>query len=154
LWAIAEVPEQQAAHVRVGQSVDIEVPALGNARLTGKLIAISDTVNPDTRTVRVRTEVDNHDRHLKPAMLATMLITGVPVNKLAVPASAVVRENNTDHVFVQIGPEQFRLTAVTLGAETGGVREVKQGLKEGEVVVGDGAFHLNNERKRKELEGG
>ena len=154
LWAIAEVPEQQAAHVRVGQTVDIEVPALDHARLSAKLIAISDTVNPDTRTVRVRTEVDNRDRRLKPAMLATMLIAGVPVSKLAVPASAVVRENNADHVFVQIGAEQFRLTAVTLGAEAGGLREVKQGLKEGEVIVGDGAFHLNNERKRKELEGG
>lgn len=157
LWAVAEVPEQQAALVSVGQAVNIEVPALGGEPLTGKLINISDTVNPDTRTVRVRTELANPGHRLKPAMLATMLITSKPVPKLAVPATAVVRENNVDHLFVQVAPNQFRLTAVTLGAESHSgealLRPVLGGVKEGAVVVVDGAFHLNNERKRKELEG-
>lgn len=157
LWAVAEVPEQQAGLVSVGQTVNIEVPALAGEPLTGKLINISDTVNPDTRTVRVRTELANPGHRLKPAMLATMLITSKPVPKLAVPATAVVRENNVDHLFVQVAPNQFRLTAVTLGAESHSgealLRPVLGGVKEGAVVVVDGAFHLNNERKRKELEG-
>ena len=73
--------------------------------------------------------------------------------QIIVPAAAVVREDNNEFVFVQIAPSQYRLTPVVLGAETGGVRPVQSGLKEGEVVVVEGAFHLNNERKRKELEG-
>ncbi len=157
LWAVAEVPEQQAALVSVGQSVNIEVPALGEQLLTGKLINISDTVNPETRTVRVRTELANPGQRLKPAMLATMLITSKPVARLAVPAAAIVRENNGDHLFVQVAPNQFRLTAVTLGSESRrgeqAWRPVLGGLKEGALVVVEGAFHLNNERKRKELEG-
>ncbi len=151
VWVTAEVPEQQAALVRAGQHVYSEVPALG-ARLTGKLIYVADTVNPETRTVTVRSRVNNAERQLKPAMLATMLIQAAPAQRIVVPAEAVVRENNADHVFVEIAPRTFRLTPVRLGPESGGQRPVLDGLKAGEPIVATGAFHLNNERKRKELE--
>ena len=151
VWVTAEVPEQQAALVRTGQAVDIEVPALG-ARLTGKLIYVADTVNPETRTVTVRSRVDNAGRQLKPAMLATMLIQAAAVERIVVPAEAVVREDNADHVFVETAPRSYRLTPVRLGPEGGGQRPVLDGLKAGERIVVAGAFHLNTERKRKELE--
>ncbi|HMZ77886.1 MAG TPA: efflux RND transporter periplasmic adaptor subunit [Rhodocyclaceae bacterium] len=151
VWVTAEVPEQQAALVKSGQSVEIEVPALG-ARLTGKLIYVADTVNPDTRTVTVRSAVDNRARQLKPAMLATMLIQAAPAERLVVPAQAVVRDANTDNVFVEIAPQRFRLTPVRLGPEADGRRAVLEGLKAEQRILVAGAFHLNNERKRKELE--
>ncbi|MGE5491770.1 MAG: efflux RND transporter periplasmic adaptor subunit [Actinomycetota bacterium] len=153
VWAVAQVPEQQVSQVKVGQSVSIEVPALDNEKLLGKLISVGQTVNPETRTVLVRTELDNADGRLKPAMLASMLIEAKPVERLVVPAAAVVRENDEDHVFVAVGDGSFRLTKVTLAPETGGRRPVISGLKPGDNVVVEGAFHLNNERKRKELEG-
>lgn len=153
VWAVAQVPEQQVSQVRVGQSVTIEVPALDNEKLLGKLISVGQTVNPETRTVLVRTELDNSHGRLKPAMLASMLIEARPVERLVVPAAAVVRENDEDHVFVAVGDGSFRLTKVTLAPEHKGLRPVLSGLKAGETVVVDGAFHLNNERKRKELEG-
>ena len=153
LWAVAQVPEQQMAQVRVGQSVSIEVPALGNEKLVGKLIYVAQTIDPDTRTVLVRTALDNRDGRLKPAMLATMLITAPTVERLVVPASAVVRENDEDHVFVAEGERHFRLVRVKLGPEQGGKRVVLSGIKAGERIVTEGAFHLNNERNRKEMEG-
>ena len=151
VWVTAEVPEQQAALVKSGQSVDIEVPALG-VRLTGKLIYVADTVNPETRTVTVRSAVANANRQLKPAMLATMLIQAAPVERLVVPAQAVVRDADADNVFVEIGPQQFRLTPVRLGPDVDGRRPVLSGLKPEQRILVSGAFHLNNERKRKELE--
>lgn len=153
VWAVAQVPEQQISQVKVGQSVSIEVPALDNEKLLGKLISVGQTVNPETRTVLVRTELDNADGRLKPAMLASMLIEAKPVERLVVPAAAVVRENDEDHVFVALGDGSFRLTKVSLAQEREGRRPVLSGLKAGETVVVEGAFHLNNERKRKELEG-
>ena len=153
LWAVAQVPEQQVGLVKSGQAVSIEVPALGNEKLTGKLIYVGQTIDPETRTVLVRTELDNRDGRLKPAMLASMLIEAKPVERLVVPASAVVRQNDEDHVFVAEGEGVFRLLKVKLGAEQGGVRAVSGGLKGGEKLVVDGAFHLNNERNRKEMEG-
>ena len=153
LWAVAQVPEQQVALVRTGQSVSIEVPALGNEKLVGKLIFVGQTIDPETRTVLVRTELDNRDGRLKPAMLASMLIEAKPLERLVVPAAAVVRENDEDHVFVHEGEKEFRLVKVKLGAEHDGYRAVQTGLKGGERIVVEGAFHLNNERNRKEMEG-
>lgn len=151
VWVEAEVPEQQAAAVRPGQNIQVEIPALSQ-QLTAKLIFISDTVNPATRTIMVRSELDNSDRSLKPAMLATVLIEGRPTERLAVPGTAIVRENNKDFLFVEVGPQQYRLTEVALAPAIGDMRPVIGGVAEGTKVVIDGAFHLNNERKRKELE--
>ena len=153
LWAVAQVPEQQVSQVKAGQAVSIEVPALGHEKLLGKLVYVGQTIDPETRTVLVRTALDNHDGRLKPAMLASMLIEAKPVERLVVPASAVVRENDQDHIFVAEGDGVFRLLKVKLGVEQGGQRVVLSGLKGQETVVVEGAFHLNNERNRKEMEG-
>ncbi|MCE1184950.1 MAG: efflux RND transporter periplasmic adaptor subunit [Rhodocyclales bacterium] len=151
VWVTAEVPEQQAGQVKMGQVVDIDVPALGQ-RLRGKLIQVGDAVNPETRTLTVRSEVDNKDRSLKPAMLATMLIQAAPIEQLVVPARAVVREGDADFVFLEQAAGRFRLAPVKLGPDVEGRRAVLSGLQAGQRVLTDGAFHLNNERKRKELE--
>lgn len=153
LWAVAQVPEQQVSLVKTGQAVKIEVPALGNEKLTGKLIFVGQTIDPETRTVLVRTELDNREGRLKPAMLASMLIESKPMERLVIPASAVVRQNDEDHVFAAEGDGAFRLVKVKLGPEQGGIRVVQGGLKGGESLVVGGAFHLNNERNRKEMEG-
>lgn len=152
VWVVAEVPEQQAAQVAEGQAVDIEVPSLANTngRITGKLIYVGRTVNPQSRTVLVRTELENKEGRLKPAMLASMLIAGKPVDTLVVPGSAVVRDGNDEQVYVETAPGQYRLTKVKLGSESDGMRVVQSGIKAGDRVVVEGAFHLDNERKRLE----
>ena len=152
VWVVAEVPEQQAAQVAEGQAVDIEVPSLANTngRITGKLIYVGRTVNPQSRTVLVRTELENKEGRLKPAMLASMLIAGKPIDTLVVPGSAVVRDGNDEQVYVETAPGQYRLTKVKLGSESDGMRVVQSGIKAGDRVVVEGAFHLDNERKRLE----
>jgi cobalt-zinc-cadmium efflux system membrane fusion protein len=150
--AVAEVPERQIDAIEIGQEVNIEVPALHQSAIKGKLIYVGDVVNPQTRTVTVRSEIDNHTRTLKPDMLVSMLVQSKPLPKLAIPVQSVVRENDKDHVFVQVAPNKYRLREVTLGAEYQSMVAIVNGVEEGEVVVSDGAFHVNNERKRKELE--
>lgn len=152
VWVIGDVPEQGVRAVSVGQQVEISVPALGEQPLTGRIVYVADTVNPETRTVTVRTLVDNAQRKLKPAMLASMRIKGAQQEHLVVPNAAVVREANRDHVFVALGDGRFRLTPVELDAAVGEVRPVLKGLTAEQTIVVEGAFHLNNERKRAELE--
>jgi cobalt-zinc-cadmium efflux system membrane fusion protein len=154
VWVIAQVPEAESTAVKLGQRVDVEVPALGKEVLSGTLIFVSDVVNPETRTITVRTEMDNARHLLKPAMLATMRIQSRPQDHLVIPASAVVREDNDDYVFVALDAHKFYLTRVKLKADQNGVRVVESGINPGDKVVIGGAFHLNNERKRAELEGG
>ena len=153
VWLVAEIPEQQAGLVKTGGVTEAEIPALEGRGLEGKLIFVSDTVKPDTRTVTARMDVENPERLLKPGMLASMLIRGAAHNRVMVPMVAVVREDNRDYVFVQLDAHRFQLRLVKLGQESAGVAPVLDGLLEGEKIVTDGAFHLNNERRRKELEG-
>ncbi len=152
VWVVGALPEQDAAAVKLGQQVEITVPALGERRFSGKVVFVSDTISPDTRSLTVRTEVDNADRALKPQMLATLRLIGQAREQLAVPEAAVVRENDRDHLFVQSAAGQFRLVPVELGAASRGLRPLLKGPAAGTPVVVEGAFHLNNERKRAELE--
>lgn len=152
VWVVGDMPEQTARTVQVGQRVDIEVPALGGRQLSGRIVHVGDTVSPETRTVTLRTQVDNANRDLKPQMLATMRIRGEVQKALAVPQEAVVRENDRDHVYVRVADNTFRYTPVELGETRNEVRPVLKGLNEGDAVVVRGAFHLHNERKRAELE--
>ena len=152
VWVVGGLPEQTARAVQVGQQVEVQVPALGQQRWSGRIVFVGDTVNPDTRTVAIRTEVENTGRALKPQMLATMRISAAAERVLALPATAVVREQDKDHVYVDQGGGRYRLTPVRLGPAVEGMRPVFDGLREGQRVVVEGAFHLNNERKRAELE--
>ena len=143
----AEVPGKQSELVKVGDVVHVQIPALGNKDIEGRIVFVSSTVNPETRTVTARTEVANPDRAIRPAMLATMLIQDRPQQRALLPVEAVIREGNRDYVFMSKGDNQYRLAPVFLGPESNGVRPIVEGLKPGDTVVTEGAFHLNNERK-------
>ena len=152
VWVVGALPEQAARSVQAGQTVDITVPALGNRSLSGKIVYVGDTVSPETRSVTIRTQVDNAQRDLKPQMLATMRVRGASQQMLALPAQAVVRENDRDHVFVRTADQRFKLTPIELGPAQDELRPILKGLAAGAEVVTEGAFHMNNERKRAELE--
>jgi cobalt-zinc-cadmium efflux system membrane fusion protein len=152
VWVVGALPEQTAKAVQVGQGVDIEVPALDGKKITGKIVYVGDTVSPETRTVPIRTQVDNPKRDMKPQMLASMRIRGEERHQLVVPQEGVIRENDQDHVYVQVAPGKFRMTRVELGNAVNDVRPVIQGLREHDQVVTHGAFHLHHERKRAELQ--
>lgn len=152
VWALAEVPEQDSQFVKLGQRVQIEIPALDNERFSGRVAYVADVVNPETRTVRVGVEMENKALRFKPSMLMTMLVEGATMPRQVVPVSAVVRENNVDHLFVEVRPGVFRLTPVELGPEREGLRTLIRPLREDTNVVLDGAFHLNNVRVQQALE--
>ncbi len=153
LWLVADVPEQSAGQLVVGQEVTAHVTALPGRVIQGVLSFVSATVNPATHTVQVRIELPNPDRKLKPSMLATMILENQSEKRLVVPASAVVREENVEHVFVQQQPNTFVLRKVTVGHETDGNRVSVEGIRPGEKIITEGAFHLNNERRRRAVRG-
>jgi cobalt-zinc-cadmium efflux system membrane fusion protein len=152
LWAVANIPEQQASFIQKDELVSIEIPALENKKIDAKIIFEGSIVDPETRTVLVRAEIDNQSLSFKPDMLTSMYIQSKKVAKLAVPVSAVVRENDRNYVFIQNTPKTYRLREVQLGHKDGNLITILGGLAEGETIISDGAFHLNSERKKKELE--
>ncbi|QWE08183.1 efflux RND transporter periplasmic adaptor subunit [Polynucleobacter ibericus] len=153
LWAISEVPESNSYLIHKGQKASLIIPALRNQEIDGVVAHVDSIVNPQTRTVVVRMELANKEGQIKPGMLATMLIESQPVDRLVVPLGAIVREDNHDHVFVRLDDDTYRMVPVKLGPEGKGFRPVISGLKEGQEIATEGAYHLNTERKR-QLSGG
>ncbi len=152
VWVVGDVPEQIARDVRLGQHVEINVPAIGSIGRDGVIIFVSDIVNRVTRTVMTRVLVDNQDRKLKPDMLANMHITDPQHKTLVVPEAAVVRELNQDYVFLAQGDDRFERVPVELGPEVANFRPVLSGLTVDQRIVIEGAYHLDSERKLAELE--
>lgn len=148
VWLVADVPEQRAELIRVGETVEAEIAALPGRRIQGRLSFVSATVNPETRTIKARMDLANAEREYKPAMLATVLIKSKPKKERAVPVTAVVREENKEFVYVRTAPDQFILRQVSLGSEHDGYHVLQSGVSEGETIVLDGAFQLNVERQR------
>lgn len=153
LWAVSEIPESNAYLIHKGQKVTLVIPALRGSSIEGVVAHVDSIVNPQTRTVVVRMEVPNKDGLIKPGMLATMMIESQPTERLLVPSSAVIREDNHDHVFIREDEDTYRMVTVKLGPEGKGYRPVISGLKDGQEIAVNGAFHLNTERKR-QLSGG
>ncbi|ADJ27118.1 efflux RND transporter periplasmic adaptor subunit [Nitrosococcus watsonii] len=152
VWLVAEIPENQAYLVREGQEAEVEIPALPGPSARGQLIYVADVVDPNTRTVTVRMDVPNPQRQIRPNMLASIVIHTRATPELVVPAQAIVRQGREDFVFVQNDPRHFTLRPVKLGPNGGEFRGVVSGLTVGEPIVVEGAFHLNNERLRRNLD--
>lgn len=154
LWFAADVPEEQSRSLAVGKTVIASIPALPGETITGKLSFVSPIVNPETRTVQARMNLSNPKGLFKPDMLASMTFESNADQRLTIPSTAVVREENKDHVFLQISPTEYLLREVELGAEVNDRRVVVRGITAQDKIVLNGAFHLNNKRKQDMIKGG
>lgn len=138
VWVDAEVYEKDLAKVRLGQRVEISVIAYPEEAFSGRVSYIGDTVDEGSRTVVVRTVVNNGDRRVKPGMFATVrIITTEKENATILPEGAVLRENGKSVVVIQ-DADEYRLREVELGMVTDGLVEIVAGLSFGERVVTSG----------------
>jgi cobalt-zinc-cadmium efflux system membrane fusion protein len=153
VWITADVPEQASSSLAVGKIAEAELAAFPDKLIRGRISFVSALVNPETRTIQARMDVGNTDRRYKPAMLATMLLKESAKAQRVVPGTALVREDDKDFVLVEVKPGTFALRAVTIEGEFDTSRILSGGLREGEKIILDGAFHVNNERKRNALLG-
>lgn len=155
VWVEGEVFEQDLPSVRLGQAVDVELQALPGSVRRGRIVFLQPTVSSETRTVRVRVELDNANGELKPGMYATILIrtTGrTPV--LHVPRSAVLSTGRRDLVFVQRADGMLEPRDIVRGIATDDRVEVKSGLRIGEIVVASATFLVDAESNLGSLLGG
>jgi len=153
VWLVADVPEQQGGAVESGKTVEAEISAFPGQIIRGKLSFVSSIIDPETRTVRTRMDLANPKGRYKPAMLAMMELKDNPEQETVIPVTAVVREEDKDYVFVERAPGQFLMKMVKLGAEHDDARVLEEPWPSGQRLVVDGAFHLNNERRRLATQG-
>uniref|UniRef100_E6PXX7 Putative Heavy metal efflux pump, CzcB family n=1 Tax=mine drainage metagenome TaxID=410659 RepID=E6PXX7_9ZZZZ len=145
VWVQAEVYEKDLGRIRVGQTAFIAVDTYPNQSFEGKVAYISDVLDPQTRTARVRCEVPNRDLRLKTDMFANIqLPTKFSKKALAVPASALQEVEGKNVVFIRRSQTQFEKREVEKGVTVNNQTEIVSGLRPGEPVVTQGAFHLKS----------
>ncbi|MBS1802381.1 MAG: efflux RND transporter periplasmic adaptor subunit [Acidobacteria bacterium] len=145
VWVQAEVYEKDLGRIRVGQDASIKLDTYPNEAFAGKVTYISDALDPQTRTARVRCEVANQQLKLKTDMYANLeLPTTFSKQAIAVPDSALQQVEGRNVVFIRHSNTQFEKREVEKGVTVGGQTEIISGLKAGEPVVSQGAFHLKS----------
>lgn len=142
VWIDANVFEKDLERVRQGQEVKVTVPAYPGETFTGRVILISSIVNPDTRTVQVRTEVPNPGNRLKPDMFANVeIITDVRRAAISLPQAAVLDDDGKKIVFVQTD-KGYEKHIVNVGIQSDDRVEILDGLQSGDKVVVKGNYLL------------
>jgi len=145
----AQVFEKDIAGIHLGDPITLRVSAFPNHPFSGRVTYVANEVSPDTRTLTVRTVVQNPGWLLRPSMYATVLIgSRSSTRALAIPSDAVLQEGSKQIVYVEAAPGQFIQRTVTVGTAVNGRVPVRSGLAVGDRVVIAGNVLLQQEQSK------
>jgi cobalt-zinc-cadmium efflux system membrane fusion protein len=144
IWVTANVPEKDISFVFTGQPVDVTFPSYPDKIFTGKVLFVSDVIEPDTRRNKVRIAFDNPDKAMKPNMFATAKLIAPPMTRVMIPNSALLMTNDRTNVFVEVADWAFERRDVEIAYQEGTATAIKSGLQPGERVVVKGGVRLND----------
>ena len=153
VWLYADIYEFELPFVGVGQQASIQIASLPGQVFTGKAIYIYPSLNPETRTAKVRFELANSHGKLKPEMFANVELKGRLGQKLTVPVGAIIDTGTRQLAIVAKGSGYFEPREVK-AVRADDYYEVIKGLKPGEQVVTSASFLIDSESNLKEAMGG
>ena len=147
MWMIANVIETDAPAYKVGQPVEVRVPAYPDRVFKGHVTTVGSMIDPNTHRQLVRSEIDDPEHLLRSGMYASFIIrVGDAVRSLAVPEDGVVREGDgTMTVWMTRDSRHFVRRTVRTGIRQGGWVQILDGLQPGETIVTEGAVFLSNQ---------
>ena len=145
VWMFSDVPEPYIRFIRVGEPVEITLVAFPGEVLRGHVAQIADTLDPQTRTLRVHVELPNPGGRLRPEMFGSIRHTDAVRSLPVVPLTALVQEYGVTVVFVELSPGRFERREITIGPRSGDVVAARTGLKVDERVVVAGAMLLKGQ---------
>jgi Cu(I)/Ag(I) efflux system membrane fusion protein len=145
VWLLVDLYESEIASVRLGQIVEATIDAAESHAIRGTVSFISPTLDPVTRTVRVRAILDNSSGNLRPEMYAHARILVQLPKSLVVPTTAVVSNGRKDVVWIEREPGRFEPRQVRLGERCGDFYQILDGVHEGESVAARGAYLIDSE---------
>ncbi len=146
VWILAEVFERQTQWVNNGQPAEVRLSYLPGKVWEGNVEYIYPSLDPTTRTLKVRLRFDNPDEFLKPNMYANVRIFGGPKeNIIVIPVEGLIRTGREERVIIALGEGRFEARNVTAGIESGDYVEILEGLDEADVIVTSGQFLIDSE---------
>ena len=145
VWVEIDVYEHDANLVKLGQKVALRFIAVPGETIEGEIDFISPFLSADSRTLKVRTTIDNSDGKLKPGMIADVSLQIVlpDAKPLVVPRTAVIDTGKRQIVWLRVNDREFQAQVIQGGYEAHGYLEVKKGLAANDQVVLDGNFLLD-----------
>jgi cobalt-zinc-cadmium efflux system membrane fusion protein len=148
VWLVGNVREADAPAIRRGMPVEVSVLALPGQVFKAKLTYVAPTVDPVTRRVAVRAEVENPNSVLKPEMFANFgIITGNESKAPAIPDSAIVYEGQEARIWVEKADGTLGLRQIRIGRNFGNMFEAVSGVKAGEKIVTSGTLFIDRAAK-------
>jgi membrane fusion protein, heavy metal efflux system len=144
VWVTANVPEKDVSFIFTGQTVKVTFASYPERAFNGKVLFISDVIEPDTRRNKVRIAFENADKALKPNMFANVTFVAPSVTRIMVLNSALLMTNDKTSVFVEVASWAFERRDVEIAYQEGAAAAIKSGLQPGERVVVKGAVRLND----------
>jgi membrane fusion protein, heavy metal efflux system len=146
MWMIANVIETDAPAYKLGQQVEVTVPAYPDRIFKGRITTLGSIIDPNSHRQLVRSQIDDPEHLLRSGMFASFVIrVGDPVRSVAVPVNGVTREGDgTMTVWVTSDRRHFAKRTVKLGLQQDGWDQILEGLQPGETVVTDGAVFVSN----------
>jgi membrane fusion protein, heavy metal efflux system len=144
VWVTAMVPEKDIGGIVKGQDADVSLVAYPDRSLHGKVLFVSDVIEPDSRRNKIRIAFANSDYALKPNMFATVTLTGPPQSRVVLPSSSLLMNNDRTSVFVATAPWTFERRTVEPQLEDGPSVAIRSGVSAGEQVVVKGGILLND----------
>ena len=149
IWILADIYEYELSFVKAGQRAAATLSYDPGTVLTGHLGFIYPTLDPKTRTAKVRFELDNADEKLKPDMYANVELRVNLGTRLAIPQEAIIESGQKQVVFLHHGGGRLEPRLIKTGVKTGEWSEVLAGLKEGEHIVTSANFLIDSESRLK-----
>jgi len=149
VWVEGEIYEYEIPLVKTGMDVQVVLPELSRKKIPGKIAYIYPYLEGDTRTAKVRVELDNRDGLLKPNMYAHLHLNVNLGTRLVVPESAVLYAGDSRVVFIDLGNGQLQPRKIKTGLRNADDIEVLEGLDPGDKVVTSGNFLIAAESKLK-----
>ena len=149
VWVFADVYESELAFARLGAPATITLSYLPGRTFNGKVTFVTPTVDPMTRTAKVRIEVDNRDHALKPDMFADVVIEEPTRSVTVVPDSAVISTGTRSVLFVVKDGGTFEPREVQTGTKSDRYIEIRSGVEPGEKVATQANFLIDSESRLK-----
>jgi membrane fusion protein, heavy metal efflux system len=139
VWIVGDIFERDLASVKLGREVEIRVPAYPDLKLSARVTNISNALDPNTHTLKLRVVLPNPKHTLKADMFATIRVPGAARNAFILPSTAVLHEGDKTSVFVQNASGKYDQRPVTIGRtfDSGTVKniEVLTGINDGDKIV-------------------
>ena len=150
LWFLGNVFEQDFRMIKQGQKMVLHLEAYPEKEFVAYANYIAPTIDPQTRALLIRADVENTDDLLRPDMFASGLLTTGITDAVVVPQTAIVRVRESRYAIIKVGPETYRRVPVKGYDLNSKSFAITSGIEQGWQVLAQGAVLLNDRFAKQE----